>query len=148
MVLARNSTKCGNKGNISVSMQLCISSSTLISSSVSPEALEGSHQLCEHALLLEHLPLILVQKLLLFMSTAVEDDHGPGGNAMLLLVQLVLHEGADGSLSVEQKEVEAEQMLCSLIFVLSTLFCVKLSHTTLYDIILYYCRLCYITCRL
>mmetsp|Transcript_10994 Transcript_10994/g.13703 ORF Transcript_10994/g.13703 Transcript_10994/m.13703 type:complete len:243 (-) Transcript_10994:98-826(-) len=66
--------------------------------------LEGSNQLGEDTLLLKHLPLIFVEKFLLLMATTIEDNHGSRGNAILLLVQFVLHEGADRSDTCSQSD--------------------------------------------
>mmetsp|Transcript_91544 Transcript_91544/g.179310 ORF Transcript_91544/g.179310 Transcript_91544/m.179310 type:complete len:221 (+) Transcript_91544:166-828(+) len=58
--------------------------------------LEGAHELSKDTLLAEHLPLLLVEQLLLLAAATVKDDHRARGDAYLLLVELVLHEGADG----------------------------------------------------
>mmetsp|Transcript_22146 Transcript_22146/g.35572 ORF Transcript_22146/g.35572 Transcript_22146/m.35572 type:complete len:262 (-) Transcript_22146:243-1028(-) len=58
--------------------------------------LEGTDQSCEHTLALVHLPLLLIEELLFLTTAAVEHNHWPGLDALLLLVELVLHEGANG----------------------------------------------------
>mmetsp|Transcript_14990 Transcript_14990/g.35386 ORF Transcript_14990/g.35386 Transcript_14990/m.35386 type:complete len:249 (-) Transcript_14990:4791-5537(-) len=58
--------------------------------------LERAHQRTQNAFLLVHLPLVLVEELFLLMPAAVEDHHGSRLDATALLVELVLHEGANG----------------------------------------------------
>merc|ERR1719265_1623137 len=56
---------------------------------------EGVDKLCQHTLLLEHCPFVLVEEFLLPVTAAVEDHHRTNNLSLTLLEQAILHEGAD-----------------------------------------------------